>query len=95
MLKDGVGLPDPQSRKPQPLGAEHLPVVAANGDATILISMGDVRNVNRLAPQQVLYQSDAMRGPDNALDARSGAGIAPARLVHWISAQRLAESAAA
>ncbi|OEZ61265.1 hypothetical protein [Duganella sp. HH105] len=57
MLKDGVGLLDPQGRKPQPLGAEHLPVVAANGDATILISMGDVRNVNRLAPQQVLQFS--------------------------------------
>ncbi|MUI13470.1 AAA family ATPase [Massilia dura] len=57
MLKDGVGLLDPQGRKPQPLVAEHLPVVAANGDATILISMGDVRNVNRLAPQQVLQFS--------------------------------------
>jgi energy-coupling factor transporter ATP-binding protein EcfA2 len=54
MLKDSVGLSDPQSRKPQPLGADHLPVVAANGDATILISMNNVRNVNRLAPQQVL-----------------------------------------
>lgn len=54
MLKDGIGLPDPQGRKSQPLGAEHLPVVAPNGAAPILISMGDVRNVNRLAPQQVL-----------------------------------------
>jgi energy-coupling factor transporter ATP-binding protein EcfA2 len=54
MLKDGAGLPDPQSRIPQPLGADHLPVVAANGSATTLISMSNVCNVNRLALQQVL-----------------------------------------
>lgn len=54
MLKAGAGLPDPQGRKPEPLAAEHLPAVAAKGDAAILLSMGNVRNVNRLAPQQSL-----------------------------------------
>jgi len=54
MLKAGIGLPDPQDRTPMPLAAEHLPVVAAKGDAALLISMSNVRNVNRLAPKQVL-----------------------------------------
>jgi hypothetical protein len=54
MLKAGAGLPDPQNRKPAPLTAAHLPTVVAKGDAATLLSMGNVRNVNRLAPQQVL-----------------------------------------
>lgn len=55
MLKAGVGIPDPHERKPQPLAAEHLPIVVpAQGNAARLISMSNVRNVNRLAPHQVL-----------------------------------------
>ncbi|AKZ62881.1 hypothetical protein F506_09505 [Herbaspirillum hiltneri N3] len=54
MLKAGNGVADPQSRQPQPLAAEHLPIVAAKADAAVLVSMSNVSNVNRLAPAQTL-----------------------------------------
>jgi len=54
MLKSGAGLSDPQNRKPVPLAAEHLPVVASQGEAAILLSVVNVQHVNRLAPQQEL-----------------------------------------
>lgn len=54
MLKDGVGLPDAQLRKPEPLDQHHLPVTATKDAAVVLISLRGVKNVNRLAENQVL-----------------------------------------
>lgn len=54
MLKDGAGLPDPKQRKPEPLDQHHLPVTAAKDAAVTLLSIRDVKNVNRLACSQVL-----------------------------------------
>lgn len=54
MLKDAAGLPDPAQRKPEPLAKHHLPVTAAAGASVKLIALRDVRNVNRLAPDQVM-----------------------------------------
>lgn len=54
MLKSSVGIADQQGRVPVPLCADHLPVVAANGNAAVLLALKDVKNVNRLAPGQTL-----------------------------------------
>jgi ABC-type Mn2+/Zn2+ transport system ATPase subunit len=54
MLKDGVGLPDPGKRKPEPFAKHHVPVSAAQGAAVTMVSMRQVVNVNRLAPNQTL-----------------------------------------
>lgn len=54
MLKSSVGLPDPKGRTPVPLSQEHLPVTAAKDAAAVLITLKDVRNVNRLAAGQIL-----------------------------------------
>lgn len=54
LLKSSVGLPDPQKRTPRPLSQDHLPVTAAKDDAAILIALKDVKNVNRLAANQIL-----------------------------------------
>ena len=54
MLKDGVGLVDPAKRKPEPLAKHHLPVTAKQSEAVTLLSMQQVNNVNRLAPNQIL-----------------------------------------
>jgi len=54
MLKSSAGLPDPLNRQPMPLTADHLPIVASQEDAAILLSLGNVQHVNLLAPQQAL-----------------------------------------
>lgn len=54
MLKSSVGLPDPEGRTPTPLSQEHLPVTAAKDAAAVLITLKDVKNVNRLAAGQIL-----------------------------------------
>jgi energy-coupling factor transporter ATP-binding protein EcfA2 len=54
MLKDSVGLTDPNNRKPEPLDQQHLPMTAARDAAVVLIALRDVKNVNRLAASQTL-----------------------------------------
>jgi hypothetical protein len=54
LLKSSVGLPDPQGRTPRPLSQDHLPVTATKDEAAILIALKDVKNVNRLAANQIL-----------------------------------------
>lgn len=54
MLKSSVGLVDPQGRTPAPLCQDHLPVTAAKNDAAVLVALKDIRNVNRLAADQIL-----------------------------------------
>lgn len=54
MLKSSVGLLDPQGRTPVPLCQDHLPVMVAKKDAAILVALKDIKNVNRLAANQVL-----------------------------------------
>ena len=57
MLKSSVGLVDPHGRTPVPLGQDHLPVTAAKNEAAVLVALKDVKNVNRLAPNQTLLFS--------------------------------------
>jgi len=54
MLKDSVGIVDPAKRKPDPLDKHHLPASAAKAASVTLLSLRDVKNVNRLAPAQIL-----------------------------------------
>ncbi|MEO8297277.1 MAG: AAA family ATPase [Burkholderiales bacterium] len=54
MLKDGIGLPDAEKRKPEPFARHHVPVTAAPGAAVTMVAMRQVVNVNRLAPDQTL-----------------------------------------
>ena len=54
MLKDGIGLPDSEKRKPEPFAKHHVPVTAAPGAAVTIVAMRQVVNVNRLAPDQTL-----------------------------------------
>ncbi|PMQ18401.1 AAA family ATPase [Janthinobacterium sp. AD80] len=54
MMKESVGLPDPNNRKPEPLDQQHLPVTATKDDAVVLTALRDVKNVNRLAASQIL-----------------------------------------
>ena len=54
MLKDGIGLPDSEKRKPEPFAKHHVPVTAAPGAAVTIVAMRQVVNVNRLAPNQTL-----------------------------------------
>jgi energy-coupling factor transporter ATP-binding protein EcfA2 len=54
MLKDSVGLSDPEARKPEPLSKHHLPISAKKGAAVTLLSLREIKNVNRLAPNQIL-----------------------------------------
>ncbi|MGB7195775.1 MAG: AAA family ATPase [Collimonas pratensis] len=54
MLKDSVGIPDPNQRKAEPLDQHHLPITAAKDSAVVLVSLRDVKNVNRLAASQTL-----------------------------------------
>lgn len=57
MLKDGVGMPDPEKRKPEPFAKHHVPTTAAPGATVTIVSMRQVTNVNRLAPNQTLQFS--------------------------------------
>lgn len=59
MLKSSVGIDDPQTRVPVPLNKDHMPVVAAKGNAATLLALKDVKNVNRLATGQTLPFSKA------------------------------------
>lgn len=54
MLKSSVGLVDPRGRIPTPLCQDHLPITAAKNDAAVLVALKDIKNVNRLATNQIL-----------------------------------------
>lgn len=54
MLKSNAGIEDVQRREPEPLDENHLPVTPTKDNAARLISLGDIKDVNRLLPGQVL-----------------------------------------
>lgn len=54
LLKSAHGLPDPDNRTPVPLAAEHLPAKATGSATIVLTAMRDLKNVNRIAPNQIL-----------------------------------------
>jgi hypothetical protein len=54
ILKMGAGIADPSNRVPQPLQLSHLPSEAATGSALRLLSVRRLKNVNRIAPEQLL-----------------------------------------
>jgi hypothetical protein len=54
MLKSTHGLPDPHDRKPVPLAESQLPVQAASTSPVIIKSLGNLKDVNRIAPGQIL-----------------------------------------
>ena len=54
LLKSAHGLPDPDNRTPVPLAAEHLPAKAVGAATIVLRAMRDLKNVNRIAPNQIL-----------------------------------------
>src|ERR1035437_3248760 len=53
MLKSANGVPGSPAVATVPLAAEHLPAKAA-GQTVLLAAMRDMKNVNRLAPNQKL-----------------------------------------
>ena len=54
MLKTSVGIEVADKRLPEPLAKEHLPATATKSSSTILLSIRDIQNVNRLAPSQTI-----------------------------------------
>ena len=54
LLKDEHGLEDPKGRKASRLSADQIPVSANSSTQIELIAMKDLRNVNRIAPDQRL-----------------------------------------
>ena len=54
MLKGGHGIPDPQNRQPAPLAQQHLPAQPTTASPVLLLAMRDLKNVNRIAPNQKL-----------------------------------------
>lgn len=54
LLKDEHGLEDPKDRKSSRLSANQIPVSATSSTQIELIAMKDLRNVNRIAPDQRL-----------------------------------------
>ncbi len=54
LLKSSHGLADPANRTPVPLAAAHLPARAAGVAGVVLKAMRELKNVNRIAANQVL-----------------------------------------
>lgn len=54
MLKTSAGIEDNDKRVPEPLAKEHLPATATKSSSAILLSIRDIKNVNRLAPSQTI-----------------------------------------
>lgn len=54
MLKAARGLPDTENRQPIPLAQEHLPAQATPASPIVLLTLRDLKNVNRIAPGQKL-----------------------------------------
>lgn len=54
LLKTEHGLASQDKLKPEPLAAEHLPVEITPGETIILQSIRDLKNVNRIASDQIL-----------------------------------------
>lgn len=54
MLKSSHGLPDDKNRTPVPLAQEHLPAPATPAAPISLVSLRDLKNVNRIATGQKL-----------------------------------------
>ena len=54
MLKISVGIEDAEKRVPEPLAKEHLPATATKSSSATLLSIRDIKNVNRLASSQTI-----------------------------------------
>ena len=54
LLKSAHGLPDLNNRQPVPLAPEHLPAQMASATPVILLSIRDLKYVNRIANGQKL-----------------------------------------
>jgi len=54
MLKGGRGILDPQNRQPDPLAQQHLPAQPTTVSPVLLLAIRDLKNVNRIAPNQKL-----------------------------------------
>lgn len=54
LLKAAHGLPNPDELKAEPLADEHLPAEIKPGETVILKAMRELKNVNRIAPDQTL-----------------------------------------
>ena len=54
MLKAGHRIPDTKNRQPKPLDQQHLPTQQITATPVLLLAMRDLKNVNRIAPNQKL-----------------------------------------
>lgn len=54
LLKADNGFPIPPNLSPEPLNVNHLPAPLVGGDSMIIKSIRDLKNVNRIAPNQKL-----------------------------------------
>lgn len=52
LLKAAHGLPNPPDLTPEPLKSAHLPAALKAGETVILKAIRDLKNVNRIAPEQ-------------------------------------------
>lgn len=54
LLKAGHGLSKAENLKAKPLSVEHLPAEKTTGDTVILKALRNLKNVNKIAPNQIL-----------------------------------------